>query len=169
MSVSEVSRERKCLQISAEQLMATKDKKDNKSELQSREAREFVGRWRKNPNTVKTVIPHLGKFAFGTTKIPGKNWRNIQFFGVYILRDVGRLNDGIRRGRSNYEWPGQARRIAIVVGFASFSTMFISTPVVVDSSQLPASGFRLRRSGERVLVLCFCTTLAERCGASFGV
>ena len=58
LGVPDVSRERRCLQTSPEQLKATKDKKDKNWNFRPREAREFLGRWDENSNTVKTQKFH---------------------------------------------------------------------------------------------------------------
>ena len=54
LSVPDVSRERRCLQTSPEPLTATKEKKDKNLYFRPREAREFLGTWDKNLETVKT-------------------------------------------------------------------------------------------------------------------
>ena len=84
LSVPDVSRERRCLQTSPEQLMATKDKKDKNSDLSS-PGGSGVSR-NKNSNIVKTQIPHLGSSLSGGQKFPDKNWLIIRIFGIYVLR-----------------------------------------------------------------------------------
>ena len=71
LGVPDVSRERRCLQISPEQLKATKDKKTKNWNFRPREAREFLGRWDKNSNTVKTQQFHTS----GVCLREGKNSR----------------------------------------------------------------------------------------------
>ena len=61
LSVPDLSRERRGLQTSPEQLMATKDKKTKKSlNFRPQEARELLGRWDKNSNTLKQKLHTSG-------------------------------------------------------------------------------------------------------------
>ena len=72
LSVPDVSRERRCLQTSPEQLMATKDTKKTTKFLNFRlpEDREFLGRWDKTfKHCRNTEIPHLGSLL-GRTQVP---------------------------------------------------------------------------------------------------
>ena len=87
LGVPDVSRERGCLQTSLEQLKATKDKKDKRNwNFRPREAREFLGRWDKNSNTVNTQQFHTLGVSFGRTKNPGQKLDKIRIFGIYVLR-----------------------------------------------------------------------------------
>ena len=70
LSVPDISRERRRLQTSPEQLMATKDKRDKNLNFRPREAREFFGSLDKNSSTAKKKHRHSipRDFALGRTK-----------------------------------------------------------------------------------------------------
>ena len=74
LSVPDVSRERRCLQRSPEQLVATKANKTINLNFRPREAREFLGRRdTKFKHCKDTEIPHLGSLPSGGQKFLGKN------------------------------------------------------------------------------------------------
>ena len=80
LSVPDVSRERRCLQTSREQLMATKEKKKTENlKFRPREAWEFLGRWNKGSNTIKTQRFHTSGVCL---RGGGKNWTIILIFGI---------------------------------------------------------------------------------------
>ena len=88
LSVPDVSRERRCLQTSPEQLLATKDKKRQKIRISvPGRLGSFSGGGTKIQRLQKHRYSTSRKFAFGRTKIPGHEFRTIiRIFGIYVLR-----------------------------------------------------------------------------------
>ena len=86
LSVPNVSRERRCLQASPEQLMATKDTTKKTKYLNSVLGRpgEFLGSWNKIQTQQNCRISTPPEFSFGRTKIPEDKSRTIiRIFGMH--------------------------------------------------------------------------------------